>query len=100
MAQTSTKTVQNRITKLALPSYYEVVFFNDDETTMDFVVNILMSIFHKTKKQAEALAYEIDGNGEGVAGKYTFDIAETKKEQATLAARAEGFPLQISTRKE
>lgn len=77
------------------PSYYKVIIYNDEETTMDFVVEILIDFFNKEESEAQALMYQVHLNGRGIAGIYIYDIALTKKELATDRARQNGFPLKI-----
>ena len=80
------------------PERYEVVLHNDDFTTMDFVVMLLVSVFHKSEAEANSIMLRVHNNGEGVAGTYTYDIAATKIKKSVTMARAEGFPLRLSMR--
>jgi ATP-dependent Clp protease adaptor protein ClpS len=84
--------------KLRPPSMYEVIIHNDEITTMDFVTEVLIIIFHKTPPSAAALMMEVHELGHGVAGVYVFDIAMTKKSQAELLAAERGFPLKLTIR--
>lgn len=77
------------------PGMYAVIFYNDDVTTMDFVVTLLVKIFHKKPAEASALMMEIHNAGSGVAGVFTFDVAVTKKTQADLLSAEKGFPLRV-----
>ena len=79
-----------------VPPQYKVLFFNDDYTTMEFVVEVLMDDFNKTFEEASAVMLEIHKSGKGVAGVYPYDIAATKTRSAHNKARAQGFPLQIT----
>ena len=79
--------------KLKEPEEYRVILLNDDYTTMDFVVIILMEVFNKSTIDACRLMEEIHKNGKGIAGTYTWDIAVTKSEQVHSMAEANGFPL-------
>lgn len=79
-----------------VPPQYKVLFFNDDYTTMEFVVEVLMDDFNKTFEEASAVMLEIHKSGKGVAGVYPYDIAATKARSAQNKARAQGFPLQIT----
>lgn len=85
-------------TKEKEPRMYHVIFFNDDFTTMEFVVHVLMLVFHKNEQEAYALMLKVHRSGSAVVGTYTHDIALTKKETAIQMARAEGFPLRIEVR--
>ena len=78
------------------PNLYAVIIHNDDTTTMDFVVDILTRIFNKSQADAVALMYDVHEKGQGQAGIYTYDIAETKKAQASKLAAADGFPLKLT----
>ncbi len=78
---------------LAFPKKYKVFLLNDDYTTMDFVVDILIKIFHKSYEEAERIMLEIHKKDRGLCGVYTYEIAETKIAQVHKAARENGFPL-------
>ena len=82
-----------RNVRLKFPAYYQVIMHNDDVTTMDFVVRILMQIFFKPKKEAEEVMMKIHTEGQAVIGSYPYDIALSKTKKAMQAAREEGFPL-------
>ena len=77
------------------PKMYAVIMYNDDITAADFVVDVLVRVFHKSSDEAYATMTHIDETGQGVAGVYTFDIAVTKKMQADQMAACEGFPLHL-----
>lgn len=75
------------------PKLYNVVLLNDDYTTMEFVLQILETLFQKSPAEAYRIMMQVHRNGRGLAGVYTFEVAETKTDKvATLAAEA-GFPL-------
>ena len=78
-----------------VPRLYKVIIFNDDVTTMDFVVMILQKVFHKSEQEAEKLMLDVHNNGQAVVGIYTFDIAKTKVGQVTMMAQDKGFPLRL-----
>lgn len=78
------------------PSAYEVLFHNDDETTMDFVVMLLMKVFAKQQGEAIQLMLKVHNEGRAVVGVYSYDIARSKAEKATKMARDAGFPLLIT----
>ncbi len=69
---------------------------NDDYTTMDFVVSMLESVFHKSAAEANRIMLNIHYRGLGVCGVYPFDIAETKVMKVHAQARAAGHPLRCS----
>lgn len=79
--------------ELGEPRQYEVVLLNDDYTTMDFVVDILMQFFNKNFAEAEDIMYQVHEQGSGVCGIYPFDIAESKVNQVIEHARAHNYPL-------
>jgi len=75
------------------PPMYKVILHNDDYTPMDFVIEILMKIFHKSLDEAEDLMWRVHTQGKAVCGVYVKDIAATKVEQVKRLARTNGFPL-------
>lgn len=87
---------QRENTDLHLPKRYKVILYNDDFTTMDFVVRMLITIFHKGEAEAETLMLQVHHADEAVVGIYSYDIAVTKVEEATNMAHQEGFPLRIT----
>ena len=82
--------------KLDEPTKYKVLLHNDDYTTMDFVVEILMAIFHKNIVEAEEIMLTIHKRGRAVCGIYTYDIAQTKVYQVKEMAKSNGFPLLVT----
>lgn len=82
--------------KLKEPRLYQVIMHNDDFTSMEFVVSILIDIFHKDPATAEVLMLHVHKNGRAVVGKYPYDIALTKTESAMARAREEGFPFKLT----
>lgn len=76
-----------------LPSRYKVVLLNDDYTSMEFVVEILMNFFNHTTEEAVAIMLLVHEKGRGVCGVFTFEIAETKVLQVKQEATKRGFPL-------
>ena len=82
------------------PGKYKVIFMNDNQTPMDFVVSILVEVFKHTEKTAQELTMKIHNDGSTVVGLYTFEIAEQRSLEATKLARTNGFPLQIAIEKE
>jgi ATP-dependent Clp protease adaptor protein ClpS len=75
------------------PKEYVVVLLNDNYTTREFVVEILMIIFHKNPVEAIAIMLNVHNNGRGVVGNYTWDIAQTKVNQVHSIAKQYDFPL-------
>ncbi len=78
------------------PRKYKVLLHNDDYTTMDFVVEILVQVFHRTEAQATAIMLSVHTQGYGVCGTYTAEVAETKVDRVHRLARSAGFPLKCS----
>jgi ATP-dependent Clp protease adaptor protein ClpS len=77
------------------PRMWNVILHNDDKTTMEFVVLVLMQIFHKSFDQASEIMMNIHENGKGVAGTYSNEVATQKKDETVTAARTNGFPLKV-----
>lgn len=78
---------------LMKPKLYKVILHNDDYSTFDFVIQILMEIFNKANDEAINLTLKIDREGSAVVGIYPFDIAETKVNMVKWMAENQGFPL-------
>jgi ATP-dependent Clp protease adaptor protein ClpS len=79
------------------PTLYKVVLLNDDYTTMDFVVQVLESVFQKSPAEAYRVMMAVHLSGKGIAGIYPWEVAETKVEIVTSMARDAGFPLRAVT---
>jgi ATP-dependent Clp protease adaptor protein ClpS len=75
------------------PTKYKVLLHNDDYTSMDFVVEILMGVFHKNLLESEQIMLDIHKKGRAICGIYTFEIAQTKVQQVKTMAKSSGFPL-------
>ena len=86
--------------KVEEPKLWKVIFLNDDHTPMDFVISTLTEIFKHTQETAKNITLEIHNTGSGIAGVYSFEIAEVKAVEATNLARQNGFPLQIKLEEE
>lgn len=82
------------------PNMYKVVFNNDDATPMNFVIELLKAVFHHNDDRAAKTTVEIHENGKGIAGVYTFEVAEQKHNEATYIARSNGHPLNINLESE
>ena len=85
---------------LEYPKKYKVFLLNDDYTSMDFVVDVLMSIFHKNYEEAEKIMLDIHKKDRGLCGVYTHEIAETKVMQVIKKAKDSGFPLKATMEEE
>ena len=81
---------------LKKPPLYNVILHNDDYTSMDFVVAILKSIFHLSDASANAIMMSIHEGGQGVAGTFTREVAETKALQTMSFAKENEFPLEAT----
>jgi ATP-dependent Clp protease adaptor protein ClpS len=79
--------------KLKIPNRFQVILLNDDYTTMEFVVEVLMRFFSKSNEQANALMFKIHIEGEAVCGEYSFDVAQTKVTQVIEFSRKNDMPL-------
>lgn len=80
-------------TKLERPPLYKVLLHNDDFTTMEFVVFILQTVFNLGESDAVRIMLNVHQQGIGVAGVYTYEIAEMKVDKVTNLAQANEFPL-------
>lgn len=80
-------------TEIRLPRLYKVVLLNDDFTSMEFVVRVLMELFHHTQEKAMEIMLHIHEKGRGVCGVYTREIAETKVAQVHRLAKSNAYPL-------
>jgi len=97
---TNTHLEINEETLLQYPKKYKVFLLNDDYTSMDFVVDILMSIFHKTYEQAQDIMLEVHKNDRALCGIYSYEIAETIIMQVKRKAKDNGFPLKATKEEE
>ncbi len=86
--------------KLKKPPLYKVLLHNDDYTTMEFVIYILQSIFHHPPTKATQIMLHVHRRGLGVAGVYTYEIAEAKVNQVHELAKKYEFPLKCSMEEE
>ncbi|MCK9169606.1 MAG: ATP-dependent Clp protease adaptor ClpS [Treponema sp.] len=83
----------------SLPPNGQVVFYNDDYTTKDFVVDVLVSVFHKSEADASNIMESVHQNGSAVVGVYSYDIAATRAAVVKQRAREQGFPLRVEVQK-
>lgn len=82
------------------PPLYKVLLHNDDYTTMDFVVMVLQTVFHKNTEEATRIMLNVHHQGIGIAGVYTREIAETKVALVHQLAKQHQFPLRCSLEKD
>lgn len=86
--------------KTKRPRRYQVVFHNDDYTTMEFVVHVLMKFFHKSETEATQIMLQVHHKGYGIVGVYTRDVAESKAAQVMAYAKENGHPLKCTAEPE
>ena len=86
--------------KTSEPKRWKVILLNDDTTPMEFVIALLMEVFRHTQNTAKDIMLQIHETGSGIAGTYSFEIAEAKAVEATNTARSNGHPLQIKLEEE
>lgn len=85
--------------ELKEPEMFRVVMHNDHYTTMEFVVGVLRSIFHKPLLEATKIMMDVHRKGRGIVGVYTYDIAATKVAQVNERAREYEYPLRCTIEK-
>ena len=95
--ETGVVTKQKDKVKIKKPKDYKVIMHNDDYTTMDFVIEVLVNIFNKSVIEAEKIMLDVHKKGRGIAGIYSYDIAITKVTTAMSMAKSEGFPFKLTT---
>jgi ATP-dependent Clp protease adaptor protein ClpS len=78
------------------PPMYQVLLINDDYTTMEFVIEILMFIFNKSSEESMHIMLKVHREGMGLCGVYTYEVAETKVDTVHALAREKGFPLKCT----
>ena len=93
--QEYTDNIANLETELQEPQEYKVIFLNDDYTTMDFVVAMLVTVFHKPELEAVELMEKVHKPGSALVGVFSYDIALTKSRIVMENARRNGFPLRV-----
>jgi ATP-dependent Clp protease adaptor protein ClpS len=93
MANIDTKT--KSIVKLSEPPMFKVIYMNDDETPIDFVISSLIEYFDYTELTAQKITMDVHGNGSAVVAVLPYELAEQKGIEITVSARSEGYPLQV-----
>ena len=88
------------LTRVDRPRMYKCLFHNDDYTSMEFVTEVLMTVFRRTRVEAHRIMLSVHNGGRGVAGVYTKEIVETKAAAAMEKARTRGYPLLVTTEPE
>jgi ATP-dependent Clp protease adaptor protein ClpS len=97
---TDVKIEEKVVLNVQVPKLWKVIFLNDDQTPMEFVIDVLTGVFKHNAERAKNLTLEIHNTGSAVAGVYTHEIAETKGQEATHLARSNGFPLTLALEQE
>jgi len=92
-SKTTARPKEKAVEKFKEPDEYRVILLNDDYTTMDFVVMVLVEIFRKNLEDANRIMLDVHKKGKGIVGQYPWDIAVTKTEQVHAMARENEFPL-------
>jgi len=82
--------------QVAEPPLYRVLLINDDYTSMEFVVDVLMYVFHKEPQEATRIMLKVHREGVGLCGVYTYEVAETKVDAVHALAQEKGFPLKCT----
>ena len=82
------------------PKKYKVFLLNDDFSTMDFVIDVLVKVFRKSVDEASVIMINIHNNGKEICGTYSYEIAGTKVAQVQAMAREQGFPLKAKMEEE
>ena len=96
MAKEQSATRERQRVELMEPRRYKVTIYNDDFTTMEFVVMILIQVFFKSQAEAETLMLQVHHSDKAVVGIYSYDVAVSKVRKATNMAREAGFPLRLT----
>ena len=100
MEEIDTKQIEEIDIELLNPGKYKVVVQNDDVTPMEFVIARLVQIFNHTEDHAKDITIQIHNNGAGIAGIFSYEVAEQKGIESTLLARQHGWPLAIKIEEE
>ena len=100
MASTDIQLDEKIKIKVSEPKNWKVILLNDDTTPMEFVIAILMEIFKHSHNSATDVTVQVHETGSGIAGVYSFEIAEAKAVEATQTARTNDHPLQIKLEEE
>lgn len=93
---TATETSTETRVKLKRPPKYAVIFYNDDKTTIEFVLAVLMQIYGKSRDEATTLTMRVHEQGRAAVAMYTKEIAEEKVNETLAAASRYGYPLQVT----
>ena len=100
MPQEQTNVRERQKNNLKEPRLYKVIIHNDDFTTMDFVVEVLKTVFYYSNEKAESLMLQGHNANKAIVGIYIYDIAVSKANKAINMAREKGFPLRLTVEPE
>ena len=100
MAKEQSQLRERQRTDIREPRRYKVIIYNDDFTTMEFVVMVLKQVFLKSEDEAQALMLQVHHSDKAVVGIYSYDVATSKVRKATNMAREAGFPLRLTVEPE
>ncbi|MDO5129727.1 MAG: ATP-dependent Clp protease adaptor ClpS [Prevotellaceae bacterium] len=100
MPQEQSNVRERQKNNLKEPRRYKVIIHNDDFTTMEFVVEVLKTVFYLSNEKAEELMLQVHHANKAVVGIYTYDIAVSKANKAINMAREKGFPLRLTVEPE
>src|SRR5439155_27170758 len=98
--QTDGAVKERVVPKTKEPTLYKVVLLNDDYTTMEFVIHVLEAVFQKSSAEAYRIMMQVHVDGQGIAGIYPWEIADTKVDTVISMAREAGFPLRAALEEE
>ena len=100
MAKEQSGLKERQKTDLKEPRRYKVIIYNDDFTTMEFVVMVLKQVFFKSEEEAQTLMLKVHHSDKAVVGIFSYDIAVSKARKATNMAREQGYPLRLTVEPE
>lgn len=92
---TGTDVTTHTKTEVTPPRMFSVVFYNDSKTYYEFVLLVLMQLYHKDYEDAADLANQIQDRGRSVVATYTYEVAASKRDETVALARANGHPLRV-----
>ena len=97
---TQIATTEDTTISFDLPSKYKVILLNDNSTPMNFVIELLIGIFGKSTAEAKTITMQVHNDGSGIAGVYSYEIAEQKVYEATTISRSYEYPLSFKIEEE
>jgi ATP-dependent Clp protease adaptor protein ClpS len=97
---TQIATTEGTTISFDLPSKYKVILLNDNSTPMNFVIDLLIGIFSKSANEAKTITMQVHNDGSGIAGVYSYEIAEQKVYEATALSRVYEYPLSFKIEEE